>query len=106
MAWDPLQLANLQEKYGRKSGESETEYLWRVSGEARISLNGTQAKGPWGPEVLLNLEPELANQPYSITSEAAYWAGAINATRRGDTASIPTRSSNEISAAVTKAAFM
>lgn len=27
MAWDPLQLANLQEKYGRKSGESETKYL-------------------------------------------------------------------------------
>jgi len=26
--WHALQLANLQEKYGRKPGETETEYLW------------------------------------------------------------------------------
>lgn len=74
MPWDPLQLANLQEKYERKPGESETKYLWRVSlsGEARILLNGTQAKGYWGPGVLLNLGPEPASQPHSVTRGAAY----------------------------------
>ena len=28
--WDALQLANLQKRYGRKPGETETGYLWRV----------------------------------------------------------------------------
>jgi len=28
--WDPLELANLQEKSGQKPAKSETEYLWHI----------------------------------------------------------------------------
>lgn len=77
-----------------------------LSGEARILLNGTQAKGYWGPGVLLNLGPEPANQTHSITSGAAYWAGGMKVMERGEPASIPIWSPNEISAAVTKASLM
>lgn len=69
---------------GRESGQSETEYLRRVSlsGESRGLLNGTQGKGYWGPGVLLNLTSESPNQPHSLTREAAFWAGRINAMGR------------------------
>lgn len=105
-AWDPLQLANIREKFSRKPGETETEYLWRVciTGGDQIKLSGNEANGFWGPRVFLNLGPNPANGSHSITSRVAYWAGGIDATERGEPSIIPIRSLNELSTAITKAA--
>lgn len=72
--FDSIQLANLQECYGRKPGETETEYLWRVSltGGDRVLLNGEEANGFWGPGVFLNSGPDPPNDSHSITSRIAY----------------------------------
>ncbi|XP_074965396.1 uncharacterized protein LOC142064386 [Phalacrocorax aristotelis] len=106
--WDPLPLANLQEKYGRKTGESETEYLWRVSltGGDRIMLDQGVAAGFWGPGVFLNEGPDPNTEPHSITRRVAYWAGGKDPWDRGEPAAIPIRSLSEVSAAVTKAACL
>ncbi|KAK4806261.1 hypothetical protein QYF61_013405 [Mycteria americana] len=104
--WDPLQLTNLQERYSRKPGETETEYLWRVclSGGDRIMLSEDEASGYWGPVVFLNLGPDPTNTPHSITSRVAYWAGGIDTMERGEPSIIPIKSLSELSTAVTKAA--
>ncbi|KAK4810621.1 hypothetical protein QYF61_007358 [Mycteria americana] len=104
--WDPLQLTNLQERYSRKPGETETEYLWRVclSGGDRIMLSEDEASGYWGPGVFLNLGPDPTNTPHSITSRVAYWAGGIDSMERGEPSIIPIKSLSELSTAVTKAA--
>lgn len=57
-----------------------------------------------GPGVLLTLGPDPANGSYSITSRVAYWAGRIDATEWGEPSTIPIRSLNELSTAITKAA--
>lgn len=58
--WDPLQWKNLQVC---------------LSGGDQIVLSGDKANGYWGPEVFLNLGPNLANTPHFITSQVVYWAG-------------------------------
>lgn len=89
--WDPLQVANIQEKYGWKPGESETEHFLRMSlsGAGRILLDGSETDGYGGPGVLLNLGPELINQPHSIISRVAYWAGETEVMERARPASYP-----------------
>ncbi|KAM9591119.1 uncharacterized protein ACIBXB_006056 [Morphnus guianensis] len=104
--FDPIQMANLQECYGHKPGETETEYLWRVclTGRHRILLNGDEANGFWGPGVFLNAGPTPPDNPHSITSRVAYWAGGIDVLERGEPLLIPIKSLNELSTAITKAA--
>ncbi|XP_052631213.1 uncharacterized protein LOC128136111 [Harpia harpyja] len=99
-------MANLQECYGHKLGETETEYLWRVclTGGDRILLNGDEADGFWGPGVFLNAGPAPPDDPRSITSRVAYWAGGIDVLERGEPLLIPIKSLNELSTAITKAA--
>jgi len=46
-----------------------------LSGGDQIVLSGDKANGYWGPEVFLNLGPNLANTPHFITSQVVYWAG-------------------------------
>lgn len=41
----------------------------------QIALSGDKANGHWGPEVFLNLGPNLASIPCSITSQEVNWAG-------------------------------
>ena len=104
--FDPIQIAHLQDRYGRKPGETETEYLWRVSlnGGDRILLDGNEASGYWGPGVFLDAGPNPPNDPHSLTSRVAYWAGGIDALERGEPLLIPIKSLNDLSAAFTKAA--
>ena len=47
----------MQEKFSRKPGESETEYLWHVSlnGGDRVLLSKEEARGYWGPGVFLDV---------------------------------------------------
>lgn len=67
--FDLNQMDDLQDKYGRKPEETETEYLWTVSltGGDRILLNGNETSGYWGPGVFLNTGLNLPNDPNSLT---------------------------------------
>uniref|UniRef100_A0A8C3K6U7 Uncharacterized protein n=1 Tax=Calidris pygmaea TaxID=425635 RepID=A0A8C3K6U7_9CHAR len=104
--WDPLQLSNLQEKYSRNADETETQYLWRVclTGGDRIMLSQDEASRHWGPGVILNLGPDPADTPHSITSRVAYWAGGVDILERGEPSLIPIESLSELPTAITKAA--
>uniref|UniRef100_A0A8C3KK66 Uncharacterized protein n=1 Tax=Calidris pygmaea TaxID=425635 RepID=A0A8C3KK66_9CHAR len=99
--WDPLQLSNLQEKYSRNAGETETQYLRRVclTGSDRIMLSQDEASSYWSPGVILNLGPDPADTPHSITSRVAYWAGGADILERGEPSLIPI-----LPTAITKAA--
>lgn len=72
--FDPNQMDDLQDRYGRKPEKTETEYLWTVSltGGDRILLNGDETSGYWGPGVFLNTGLKLLNGPNSLTSRVAY----------------------------------
>lgn len=51
--FDQIQMANLQECYSPKPGETGTEYLWCIClprGD-RVLLSGEEAKGFWGRAV-------------------------------------------------------
>lgn len=78
--FDPLQRANLQNQYSRNPGETETEYLWRLSltGRDRIVLNGNKANSYWGTGVFLITVCNPSNDSHSLTSRVAYWAGGIH----------------------------
>lgn len=104
--WDLLQLANLQEKYGRKPEKSETEYLWHVplTGGDRTMLNQDEADSFWGWRVFLTGGPDSNNELHSITCGIAYWAVGIDPQEWGERTVIPTHSLSELSTAVTKAA--
>lgn len=52
------------------------------------------------------LRPEPPDKLHSITSRTAYWAGGINILKRGEPASVPMQSVNDISAAVKKATWV
>lgn len=97
-------MVHLQECYSHKPRETETEYLWCVclSKGARILLNGDEPNGYWGPGVFLNTGPNPPDYSHSITSRVAYWAGGIDALEGGEP---PIKSLDELSVAVTKAAF-
>lgn len=84
--WDPLPLANLQEKYWWKPGESEIEYLWHVSiprGDCTV-LNQDEVYSFWGPGVFLTGGPDLHNEPHSTTCQRAYWEGGIDPQEWGE----------------------
>lgn len=53
--------------------------------------------------VFLNAGPDPLNDPHSITSREAYWAGGIDILERGEPLLIPIRSVDELSTAITKA---
>lgn len=108
VSWDPLQLANLQEKYEWKTGESKTEYLWHVSltREECIMLDQGKATGFQGPGVVLNLGPDPNAESHSIKQQVAYWAGGIDPWDRRKFTAVPVRSVSEVSTAITKAACL
>ncbi|KAI1233192.1 hypothetical protein IHE44_0004784 [Lamprotornis superbus] len=87
------QLANLQEKYGQKAGDTETEYLLRncFTGENKI-LDGMASFGFWGVNVLLHHERDLPDKTHLIISRIAHWAGEINVMEKGERASTSTQS--------------
>ncbi|KFQ42709.1 hypothetical protein N333_00184, partial [Nestor notabilis] len=100
----PAELLKLQEKYSRQSGESDVEYVWRVSltGGDQVLLSEEEARGFWGPGVFLTVAPGDHN--YSLTARAAYWAGGIDPQERGDPLIIQTNSLSELITSVQKAA--
>uniref|UniRef100_A0A8B9BR63 Uncharacterized protein n=1 Tax=Anser brachyrhynchus TaxID=132585 RepID=A0A8B9BR63_9AVES len=57
--WSPAELIKIQEKFSRRSGESEVKYVWRVSleGGDQIMLSEEEAGGFWGPGVFLTTTP-------------------------------------------------
>ena len=78
------ELAKLRKEYARTQGESETEYVWRVSlnGGDQIMLSEKEAGGYWGPNGFLTTGDRRA--PWSLTQRAAYWAGGIDPQERGE----------------------
>lgn len=102
--WSPTELLKLKEKYSRRAGESETEYLWRVSlqGGDMVMLNEEEAGGFWGPGVFLTSLP--GDHHYSLTARVAYWAGGMDPQERGEPLSIQTTSYTDLAEAVQKAA--
>ncbi|XP_068265466.1 LOW QUALITY PROTEIN: uncharacterized protein [Nyctibius grandis] len=78
------ELAKLKNEYSRNPTESETEYVWRVSltGGDQILLSEREAEGYWAPGVFLT--PGGHRAPWSLTQQAAYWAGGLNPLERGD----------------------
>lgn len=84
--WNPLQMANLQEKYKRQTGEIETEYIWRLylTGGDDVLLDGAESYGFWGAGIFLDHGPQPPNEPHSLTSRVAYWVGGINNMERGN----------------------
>ncbi|XP_010293447.1 PREDICTED: LOW QUALITY PROTEIN: uncharacterized protein LOC104616342 [Phaethon lepturus] len=78
------ELAKLKKDFSRTPGESEMEYVWRVSflGGDQILLSEKEAEGYWGPGVFLITGNHCA--PWSLTQWVAYWARGLNALERGD----------------------
>ncbi|KAM9591487.1 uncharacterized protein ACIBXB_006284 [Morphnus guianensis] len=93
--WSGPELGELQAKCSRKPGETEPEYLWRVSltGEDRILLSDDEARGYWGPGVFLRAGP-AGDQ--SITSRVAYWAGGVDPKERGESVTIRVKGLSEL----------
>ncbi|XP_071891101.1 uncharacterized protein [Anas platyrhynchos] len=102
--WSPAELIKIQEKFSRRPGESEVEYVWRVSleGGDRIMLSEEEAGGFWGPGVFLTTTP--GDHSYSITARAAYWAGGIDPQERGEPLEIRATGYSDLAVAVQKAA--
>ncbi|OPJ67375.1 hypothetical protein AV530_011660 [Patagioenas fasciata monilis] len=101
--WTEHELSCLQDKFSRKPGETETEYIWRVSltGGDRILLSNDEAGGFWGPGVFLNGGPDGDQSP---TSRVAYWAGGVDPREREEPVIIRIRGLSELSEGVQKAA--
>lgn len=101
--WTEHELSCLQDKFSRKPGETETEYLWRVSltGGDRILLSNDEAGGFWGPGVFLSGGPDGDR---SLTSRVAYWAGGVDPREREEPVTIRIRRLSELSEGVQKAA--
>ncbi|PKU33934.1 hypothetical protein llap_15760 [Limosa lapponica baueri] len=59
-------------------------------------LSQDEASGYWGLGVFLNLGPDPADTPHSITSRVAYWAGGVDTMERGEPSLIPIESLREI----------
>ena len=98
-----LELGDLQTRFSGKPGETETEYLWRVSltGGGRILLSKDEATGFWGPGVFLSDGPD---GDQSITSRVAYWAGDIDPRERGEPVAIVIKGLSDLAEGVQKAA--
>lgn len=93
----------MQDKFSRKPGKTETEYLWHVSltGGDRILLSNDEAGGFWGPGVFLSGGPD-GHQ--SLTSRVAYWAGGMDPRERGEPVTITIRGLSKLSEGVQKVA--
>ncbi|GAB0183210.1 hypothetical protein GRJ2_000786300 [Grus japonensis] len=78
-----VELMKLKKEFGQTPKESETEYVWRasLSGGHQI-LSEREAEGYWGSGVFLTTGNHRA--PWSLTQQAAYWAGGLNPLERGD----------------------
>ncbi|KAK4819789.1 hypothetical protein QYF61_011389 [Mycteria americana] len=102
--WSPAELIKIQEKFSRQPGESEVEYVCRVSleGGDRIMLSEEEAGGFWGLGVFLTTTPGEHN--YSSTARAAYWAGGIDPQDRGEPQEIKVTGYSDLAAAIQKAA--
>ena len=59
-------------------------------------LSEDEANGYWGPGVFLNLGPDLADTPHSISRRVAYWAGGTDAMGRGEPSIITIKSLSEL----------
>ncbi|XP_069631239.1 LOW QUALITY PROTEIN: uncharacterized protein [Haliaeetus albicilla] len=99
--WSGPELSKLQAKFSCKPGETETEYLWRVSltGEDRILLSDDEARNYWGPGVFLSAG-SAGDQ--SITSRVAYWAGGADPRERGEPVTIQVKGLSELTEGVQK----
>ncbi|XP_064032380.1 uncharacterized protein LOC135192917 [Pogoniulus pusillus] len=78
------ELAKLRKEFTRSSGESEVEYVWRVSrtGGDQIRLTEAEATGYWGANVFLTTGNRSG--PWSLTQRAAFWAGGFDSKERGE----------------------
>ncbi|KAM9590857.1 uncharacterized protein ACIBXB_005905 [Morphnus guianensis] len=104
--YSPIDLAKIQEKYSRGARETETEYVWRLSltGGDCILLSEDEARGYWGPGVLLTTNDN--REPWSLTQRAAYWAGGLDPMERGDPFSSKTPTVGHILKSVQRAACL
>lgn len=80
------------------------EHVWQLSleGGDRIMLDEEEAGGYWGPGLFLTTKPGGLN--YSLTAQAAYWAGGIDRQERGEPLEIRATGYSDTAAAVQKAA--
>ncbi|XP_064032466.1 uncharacterized protein LOC135193003 [Pogoniulus pusillus] len=78
------ELAKLRKEFARSAGESEVEYVWRVSrtGGDQIRLTEAEATGYWGANVFLTTGNRSG--PWSLTQRAAFWAGGFDSKERGE----------------------
>ncbi|XP_063997244.1 uncharacterized protein LOC135173955 [Pogoniulus pusillus] len=78
------ELAKLRKEFTRSAGESEVEYVWRVSktGGDQIRLTEAEATGYWGANVFLTTGNRSG--PWSLTQRAAFWAGGFDSKERGE----------------------
>ncbi|XP_064032327.1 uncharacterized protein LOC135192880 [Pogoniulus pusillus] len=78
------ELAKLRREFTRSAGESEVEYVWRVSktGGDQIRLTEAEATGYWGANVFLTTGNRSG--PWSLTQRAAFWAGGFDSKERGE----------------------
>jgi len=78
------ELAKLERDFSCSPKESETEYVWRVSltGGDQILLNEKEVEGYSRQGVFLTTINSCAT--WSLTQRAAYWAGRLNPSQRGD----------------------
>ncbi|XP_068006233.1 uncharacterized protein [Melanerpes formicivorus] len=78
------ELAKIRKEFARSAGESEVEYVWRVSktGGDQILLTEAEAMGYWGDNVFLTTKNRSG--PWSLTQRAAYWAGGFDPKERGE----------------------
>lgn len=91
-----IQMTNLQDRYGHKPRETETEYLRGVFlpvADRILHLGASLNAGPDPPKV-----------SHSLTGRVAHWAGGIDVLERGKPLLIPIKSLNTLSAAFTRAA--
>ncbi|XP_064032420.1 uncharacterized protein LOC135192963 [Pogoniulus pusillus] len=78
------ELAKLRKEFTRSAGESEVEYVWRVSktGGDQIRLTEAEATGYWGANVFLTTGNRSG--PWSLTQRAVFWAGGFDSKERGE----------------------
>ncbi|XP_023773864.1 uncharacterized protein LOC111922541, partial [Cyanistes caeruleus] len=99
------ELAKLKKEYEHLPHESETEYVFRVSltGGDQIRLSEQEASGYWGHGVFLTTGDN--RNPWSLTQQAAYWAGGLNPLERGDPVAL-TSSPDQILENIYKASYL
>ncbi|KAK4828111.1 hypothetical protein QYF61_023909 [Mycteria americana] len=101
--WMGPKLSELQTRFSHRPGETEIEYLWRVSlmGGDWTLLSDDEVRGFWGPGVFLS-DRLAGNQ--SVMSQVAYWAGGVDPKERGKPFTITVKGLSELAEGVQKAA--